>query len=120
MDIVRAELVDDPTVDITTTGRTSGLPRCIEIWMLDVDGRFFITGTTGRRDWVANLNANPNLVVHLKQHAQQDLPARATTVDDAALRREVFEHANSTWYLSEESLDDLVANAPMVEVVFAS
>jgi deazaflavin-dependent oxidoreductase (nitroreductase family) len=118
MDIVRAELVDDPTVDITTTGRTSGLPRRIEIWLMDVDGRFFITGTSGRRDWVANLNADPNLVVHLKQHAQQDLPARASAVDDAALRREVFEHPNSTWYLSEESLDDLVANAPMVEVFF--
>ena len=47
MDLVRAELADDLTVDITTTGRTSGLPRRIEIWMLDVDGRFFITGTTG-------------------------------------------------------------------------
>ena len=31
MDLVRAELVDDPTVDITTTGRTTGLPRRIDV-----------------------------------------------------------------------------------------
>ena len=59
MDIVREELADDLTIDITTTGRRSGQARRIEIWMLDVDGRFFITGTPGRRDWLANLLADP-------------------------------------------------------------
>ena len=50
MQVVREELADDPTIDITTIGRRSGLPRRVEIWMMDVDGRFFITGTPGRRD----------------------------------------------------------------------
>ncbi len=117
MDLVHAELADDPTIDITTTGRRSGLPRRIEIWMLDVDGRLFITGTPGRRDWLANLAAEPRLVVHLKRHAHVDLAARATAVDDPATRRAVLEHLSATWYRTQELLDVLVATAPMVEVV---
>lgn len=86
MDLVRGELVDDPTVDTTTIGRTMGLPRRIEIWMLDVDGRFFITGTSGRQDWIEDLEANSNLIVHLQRHGHVDLVARAVHVDEAATR----------------------------------
>jgi len=115
---VRVELTDEPTVDITTTGRHTGLPRRTEIWMLDVDGRFFITGTPGRRDWLANLRADPSLVVHLKRHAHLDLAARATPVTDAATRRTVLEHLSATWYQTQQPLDVLLETAPMVEVVF--
>jgi deazaflavin-dependent oxidoreductase (nitroreductase family) len=120
VDVVRSELADDLTIDITTTGRRSGLPRRIEIWMLDVDGRFFITGTPGRRDWMANLTADPTLVVHLKRHSNIDLPARATTVDDTDTRRRVLEHLSAAWYRDQEPLDTLVATAPMVEITFES
>ena len=118
MDVVRVELADDPTVDITTTGRHSGLPRRVEIWMLDVDGRFYITGTTGRRDWLANLVANPGFVVHLKRHAHLDLAAQAVPVTDAATRRAVLEHLSATWYRNQQPLDVLVDTAPMVAVTF--
>jgi deazaflavin-dependent oxidoreductase (nitroreductase family) len=118
VDLVRDELADDPTVDITTTGRRTGLPRRLEIWMLDVDGRFFITGTPGRRDWLANLTADPRLVVHLKRHAHVDLAARATPVGDASTRRSVLDHLSATWYREQEPLDLLVDTAPMVEIVF--
>lgn len=118
VEAVRAELADDPTVDITTTGRRSGSPRRIEIWMLDVDGRFFITGTSGRRDWLANLHANPSLVVHLKHRARFDLAARATPVTDHATRGAVLEHLSATWYRRQEPFDVLVDTAPMVEIVF--
>jgi deazaflavin-dependent oxidoreductase (nitroreductase family) len=119
MEVVRDELGDDPTIDITTTGRRSGRPRRIEIWMLDVDGRFFITGTPGRRDWLANLHANPELVVHMKRRAGIDLAARATPVTDPETRRQVLEHLTARWYRSQATVDDLVASAPMVEVTFA-
>jgi deazaflavin-dependent oxidoreductase (nitroreductase family) len=118
VDLVRDELADDPIVDITTTGRQTGRPRRIEIWMLDVEGRFFITGTPGRRDWMANLSADPSLVVHLKRHAHVDLAARTTPVEDPATRRAVLEHLTAAWYRTQEPLDILVATAPMVEVVF--
>jgi len=118
VDIVVKELADDPTIDITTTGRRTGVPRRIEIWMVVVDGRFFITGTAGRRDWLANLTADPDLVVHLKRHAHVDLAARATRVEDAATRRTVLEHASATWYRTQQPVDALVETAPMVEVHF--
>jgi deazaflavin-dependent oxidoreductase (nitroreductase family) len=118
VDLVRRELADDPTVDITTTGRKSGLARRIEIWMVDVDGRFFITGTSGPRDWLANLVAQPRLVVHLKRRRHVDLPAVATPVEDAEVRRAVLEHLNAAWYRTQEPLDVLVQSAPMVEVTF--
>jgi deazaflavin-dependent oxidoreductase (nitroreductase family) len=120
MQVVREELADDPTVDITTTGRTSGRPRRIEIWMLDVEGRFFITGTPGKRDWLANLVADPSLVVHLKRQAQVDLPARAEPVTDAATRRRVLEHLTARWYRTQAPVDELAAAAPMVEVTFGA
>jgi deazaflavin-dependent oxidoreductase (nitroreductase family) len=111
-------LEDDPTIDITTTGRRTGEPRRIEIWMLVVDGRFFITGTPGRRDWLANLLADPHLTVHLKHGLVRDLPAQATVVHDEPTRRHLLAHAAADWYRSQSVLDDLVADAPLVEVVF--
>ena len=86
--------------------------------MLDVDGRFFITGTPGPRDWLANLQANPQLVIHLKRRAHADLEARAAPVTDGPTRRQVLQHLSARWYRSQSPLDDLVATAPMVEVTF--
>src|SRR5215472_9088739 len=117
MDVVRQELRADPTVDITTIGRRSGRPRRIEIWMLDVDGRFFITGTPGRRGWLANLAAVPDFVVHLKRHAHTDLSARAEVINDLDLRRHVLAHPSAAWYRGRATLEELETGAPMVEVV---
>jgi hypothetical protein len=86
--------------------------------MLDVDGRYFITGTPGRRDWLANLAADPKLVVHLKRRAHVDLDARAEPVTDPADRRRVLEHLAARWYRSQSPIDELVAGSPMVEVTF--
>jgi deazaflavin-dependent oxidoreductase (nitroreductase family) len=115
---VREELADDPTIDITTTGRRSGRPRRNEIWMLDVGGRFFVTGTPGRRDWLANVLAHPELIVHLKRRAGVDVAARASVVVDTAMRRHVLEHASAAWYRTQSPLDELVATSPMVEITF--
>jgi hypothetical protein len=120
VEVVRAELDDGPIVDITTTDFRSGLPRRIEIWMLDVDGRFFITGTPGRRGWLANLAAAPGLIVHLKRHAHTDLSARATVITEPDLRRLVLTHPSAAWYRSRATLEELMAGAPMVEVAFPS
>jgi len=118
VDIVSDELREDPTIDITTTGRRTGQPRRVEIWMLDVDGRFFITGTPGRRDWLANLMAESTLTVHLKQRAHVDLSAHARPVEDESTRRRVLEDLSARWYRSQTPIDELVASAPMVEVTF--
>jgi deazaflavin-dependent oxidoreductase (nitroreductase family) len=118
-EVVRTELSDGPIVDITTTGRHSGQPRRIEIWMLDVDGRFFITGTPGRRGWLANLAAAPGLVVHLKRHAHTDFAARATVITELERRRHVLTHPRAAWYRGRATVDELLAGSPMVEVDFS-
>jgi len=118
IDAVRGALAADPTIDITTTGRRSGQPRRIEIWMMVVDDRFFITGTPGRRDWLANLRAHPEFVVHVKRPDAVDLPAVAAEVTDEPTRLMVLEHLTTSWYRGQVPLRDLVANAPMVEVSF--
>ena len=115
---VASALADDPTIDITTTGRRSGQARRIEIWMMVVDDRFFITGTPGRRDWLANLRADPSLVVHLRGDSPKDLDAVATEVRDEGTRRAVLEHLTTSWYRGQVPLEELVAAAPMVEVRF--
>jgi hypothetical protein len=117
-DAVREALATDLTVDITTKGRHTGQPRRLEIWLLAIGGRYFITGTPGPRSWLANLQQEPALVVHLKQAVHADLPARATVIDDEATRRDVLGDESAAWYRSQASLDDLVARAPMVEVRF--
>jgi deazaflavin-dependent oxidoreductase (nitroreductase family) len=47
---------------LTTTGRRSGLPREIEIWFTQWQGRFYVIAEQGERaQWVRNLGANPRV-----------------------------------------------------------
>ena len=116
---VRAALARDLTIDITTTGRRSGERRRIEIWFLNIDGEVYITGTPGRRDWFANLLANPSLVFHLKESLIADLPATAAIVDDHDERVRVFHAPSASWYLNQgDSMDSLLNDAPMVRLTF--
>ena len=110
-------LASHQTIGLTTIGRKTGQPRRIEIWWFRVDGRFIITGTPGRRDWLANVKADPRIVVHVDD---SDLDATASIVDDLTLRRSVFTRPQTSWYSSQAELDHLVAIAPMVEVHFGS
>ena len=70
---IEQALERDLTIDITTVGRKTGAPRRKEIWFHNLAGRLFITGLPGRRDWYANLVANPNFTFHLKESVQADL-----------------------------------------------
>ena len=101
------------TIDLTTFGRQTGLPRRIEIWWFQVEGRFVITGTPGRRDWLANVIANPDVVVHVDGH---DLRGRATVIEDPEFKRRVFTQPATRWYSSMAQLERLVETAPMIEV----
>src|SRR6266540_4334142 len=94
---VQRALESDRTIDITTTGRHSGEPRRIEIWRYRYDGRTFLSGSPGTRDWYANLLARPEFTFHLKGSAQADLPAAARPITDEAERREVIAASSMTW-----------------------
>jgi deazaflavin-dependent oxidoreductase (nitroreductase family) len=101
-------------VDITTTGRRSGRPRRIEIVFHNFDGRLYISGLPGRRDWYANLVADPHFTFHLKSVVRADLPATARPITDEAERRRVFERIVQVW--TRMDLETMIRHSPLVEV----
>ena len=112
---VKQALERDRTIDITTIGRKTGLPRRIEIWFHNLEGCLYITGLPGSRDWYANLVANPAFTFHLKESMQADLPARATPIVDEAQRRDIL--ARITRNLGgQRDLEAWVKDSPLVEV----
>ncbi|MEO8510910.1 MAG: nitroreductase/quinone reductase family protein [Chloroflexota bacterium] len=104
-------------IDITTTGRHSGLPRRIELVFHNVDGRILISGKPGwPRSWIANLSANPEMTFHLKGPiAVSDLPARGRVITDLAERREVLAPIAAAWGYPIETM---VTGSPLIEVTF--
>ena len=113
-----AALDTDRLIDITTTGRKSGDPKRLEIWFWRVDGRTFITGSPGRRDWYANLVAHPSFTFHLKESVQADLAATARPITEEAERRTILAQVVSRWDGGYD-LDAWMAGSPLVEVDFS-
>ena len=105
-------------IDITTTGRRSGLPRRIEIVFHNMDGRIVISGmpSPGRtRSWIHNLEADPHITLHLKGPLTADLPGTARVISDPAERRVVAEWlVKHSW--PRMNADTMAAYSPMIEV----
>ena len=114
---VRQALARDRTIDITTTGRRSGLPRRIETWFYQVDDQIYLTGSPGRRDWYANLLANPDFTFHLEQSVAADLPARAAPITDLEERRAIFTRILTDLGGSQD-LEAWLAGSPLMTVSF--
>jgi len=112
--------------DITTTGRRSGEPRRIEIFLHNFDGDLYIGGRPGfKRDWLANLIAQPKFTLHLKRGVKADLPARADEVTapdqrEALLFRMLTESWGSDADKARASLGRWVDSAPLVKVTLES
>ena len=107
-------------VDITTIGRKSGLPRRIEIVFHNIDGHVIVSGSPGRRDWYANLLANPNFTFHLTGGpVQADLPAVARPITEPVERRRVMERVVANWRVSDR-LELFLRRSPLIEVTFPS
>jgi hypothetical protein len=123
---IRDALSMDRTIDIITIGAKTGLPRRIEIWFTNVNGRIIICGTpnaTGEkgnyspRDWLANLGAHPDFTFCLKESLQVELPAKAVEIVDPEDRRYLMSAPETKWYRDQvDSIDDLVNQSPIVEV----
>jgi deazaflavin-dependent oxidoreductase (nitroreductase family) len=112
-------LSNDTLIDITTVGKRSGTPRRIEIAFHNFDGTLYITGLPGKRDWYANLLAHPQFTFHLKQSAHADIPATATPIMDAAMRRQVLARVVQKWSRQAE-LEAFIASSPLVAVQLES
>ncbi len=115
---IQRALETDRTIDITTTGRNSGEPRRIEIWRYRYDGRTFLSGSPGTRDWYANLVANPEFMFHLKGSAQADLPAVARPITGEEERREVIAGILDDLGRGSGNLEEWVESSPLAEVEF--
>lgn len=113
------------TIDITTLGARTGVPRRIEIWFHRVGGRWYLTGMPGPRSWYANVRAQPRFTVHLKHRVTVDLPATAVPVDEPTRRRvisAVLDLQNrpeiAARVSQRQTFDDWFARSPLVEIVF--
>lgn len=93
IEITRAAGTRERIVDITTTGRRTGLPRRIEIFFYRAWGATYLCSGAdgGATDWYANLLADPAFTFHLKHDVEVDLAARATPITDPTERRSVLE-----------------------------
>jgi deazaflavin-dependent oxidoreductase (nitroreductase family) len=129
LDIDASSTIEDRTIDITTTGRRSGLPRRIEIAFYRLADDIYLSGIPGpkMRNWLANLAAQPQFTFHLKHGVVADLSATATVVVDLTERRRVLavfvdeynrRHGpDSPW--PEAVLEEWVAHSPLAKVTFA-
>ncbi len=104
------------TIDITTTGRRTGMARRIETVFHNIDGRVVLSGMPGPRDWYANLLADPHFTFHLKGAVKADLRATARPILEPAERREVMARVAANWRRTD--IDVMLAQSPLVEVTF--
>jgi hypothetical protein len=126
---VLAALQKDRTIDIITIGAKSGLPRKIEIWFTNVNGRIIICGTPNSkggngprtpRDWLANLRVHPEFIFCLKESIQANLRARAVEIVDPIDRRNLMSAPETHWYRSQgNNIEELVKESPIIEVYFS-
>lgn len=106
-------------IDITTTGRRSGVPRRMEIWFHNINGQIIITGTPGPRGFLANLIANPIFTFHLKGEVKADLSATARIITDPDERHAIMSAPQTAWYRDQVGgIEPLVDGSPMLEVIF--
>ncbi len=111
-----AALHRSQVVDLTTTGRRTGRPRRVELYLHELDGRLFISGmpVPRPRDWLLNAAADPRVTIHLKRGVLADVPARARVVDDPAERRPLIEAAARRW--GRHDVDLMMEQSPLLEL----
>jgi deazaflavin-dependent oxidoreductase (nitroreductase family) len=122
---VESALAQGGIVDITTVGAKSGMDRRIEIVFHQFDGRYYITGKPGfKRDWLANMTANPEFTLHLKRGVTADVAATATEITGEEERaRLLYRILTESWDNEPDKaahiLPRWVADAPLVEFTIA-
>jgi deazaflavin-dependent oxidoreductase (nitroreductase family) len=106
--------------DITTIGRKTGRPRRVEIYFHQFDGHYYLTGRHGRkRDWEANIVANPEFTLHLKRGVEADIPVTGVPEPDPEerariLRRALIESWDSPPDRVDKALHTWVDGSPFI------
>ena len=112
---ILAALNHSQVIDLTTTGRRTGQQRRIEIFLHNDDGQLFITGmprADRTRDWIYNIEADPHVVIHLKQSVVVDVPATARVVTEPGERRPFIEAAARRWRRTD--VPDMLRHSPLI------
>ena len=85
-----ADVAEQTSLHLTTTGRRTGAPRTIEIWFTGDAGRFYVISELGDRShWVRNIRQDRRVAVRV---GAQRFRATARILDepaDATRRRHV-------------------------------
>ena len=113
----RRQLPHSQLIDLTTTGRRTGLQRRIEIVLHNFAGRLYITGQPNparRRAWLLNLEADPRLILHLREPQPADVGGTARVIVDDAERREVFARVVQVW--RGQDIETMTRFSPLIEV----
>lgn len=117
-DAIRNALDHSHVIDITTTGRRSGEPRRIEIFIHNLDGRLVISGMPRAghtRAWIHNIETNPRITIHLKgPFANADVEGTARVITDPAERLELIRGVARNW--NRTDVENMVAHSPLIEV----
>jgi len=102
--------------DITTSGRRTAEPRRLEIVYHVIDNRIYVSGIPSptRRGWLANLDANPALTLHLRKPVAGDVQATARIIDGEAERRTLLPHIAANW--GRHDIELMVRQSPLIEV----
>jgi deazaflavin-dependent oxidoreductase (nitroreductase family) len=111
----RAALNNSQVIDLTTTGRRTGQLRRIEIFLHNDHGQLFITGmprADRTRDWIYNIEADSNVVIHLKQSVVADVPATARVVTGPNEGRPLIEAAARRW--GRTDVPDMLRHSPLI------
>lgn len=74
-------LKDSFFIRITMRKKSTGAPRTVELTYLWDGKRIVLSGYPGKRDWVANMAAHPDVMVHTVEFEPwYDIPARARVI----------------------------------------
>ena len=110
-----AALNHSQIIDLTTTGRRTGRPRRLEIFLHHDNDRLFISGmprADRKRDWIYNIEADPHVTIHLKQSVVADVPATARVVTDPDERRPFIEAAARRWRRTD--VPEMMQHSPLI------
>lgn len=105
-------------IGITTTGRKSGRPHRNQVRLYSLDGRFYITGSPGRRDWYANLLADTRFTVHVEGETHTIFDATANPIREASGRLKVLSLIYRLRGGRLGELDAMLERSPLVQVQF--
>ena len=109
-------------VDITTTGRTTGLPRRIEIYLHQLDGVYYLTGgrDSSATGWPTS-SPTRQFTVHLKRDVVADVAVVGEPEpDDAERGRILFRALTENWGRDPDEtradLDRWIHQAPFIRL----